>query len=193
MRNTTLLFVLAAIAATSCSLQIDSQYGMRWEQRHPEQRHRRTEYQPISAQAATSPVTLELPASPSWSNAELPHREEYHAANAAPLIGLELHSQAVNAPVPNERPTARTSAVSDDAHRMSPVLENQDKAQRNVLLKILGLLLMALGTGLLTFVALGVVVISAYGADLVGILYLLLFAAIGIALVYVGSILSRRF
>ena len=193
MRNTTLLFVLAAIAATSCSLQIDSQYGMRWEERRLEQPHRRTESQPISAQAATSPVTLELPASPSWSNAEWPHREEYHAANAAPLIIAEPHSQEVNAPTPQERSTARTSAVSDDEHRMSSVLENQDKAQKNVLLKILGLLLMALGTGLLTFVALGVVVISAYGADLVGILYLLLFAAIGIALVYVGSILSRRF
>jgi hypothetical protein len=193
MRNTTLLFVLAAIAATSCSLQIDSQYGMRWEERRLEQRHRRTESQPIDALAATSPVAVDLPASPLWSNAELPHREEYHAANAAPLIVLETHYQAFSAPVPNERSTVRTSAVSDDEHRMSPVLENQDKAQRNVLLKILGLLLMALGTGLLTFVALGVVVISAYGADLVGILYLLLFAAIGIALVYVGSILSRRF
>jgi hypothetical protein len=193
MRNTTLLLVLMAIAATSCSLQIDSQYGMRWEQRRPEQRHRRTDFKPIDAQAATSPVALELPASPSWSNAALPHREDSHAANAAPLIVLETHYQAFNAPVTNERSTARARSVSDEEHRMSSVLENQDKAQRNVLLKILGLLLMALGIGLLTFVALGVVVISAYGADLVGILYLLLFAAIGIALVYVGSILSRRF
>ncbi len=193
MRKTTLLLVFAAIAATSCSLQVDSQYGMRWEQRRPEQRHRRTETKPIDALAATSPVAVDLPASPSWSNSELPHREEYHAANAAPLIIAEPHSQEVNAPTPQERSTARASSVSDDAQRISPVLENQDKAQRNVLLKILGLLLMALGTGLLTFVALGVVVISAYGADLVGILYLLLFAAIGIALVFVGSILSRRF
>ena len=182
-----------AIAATSCSLQIDSQYGMRWEQRRPEQHHRRTDFKPIDAQAAASPVALESPALPSWSNTALPNREEYHAANAAPLIVLETHYQAFSAPVPNERSTARARSVSDEEHRMSSVLENQDKAQRNVLLKILGLLLMALGIGLLTFVALGVVVISAYGADLVGILYLLLFAAIGIALVYVGSILSRRF
>ena len=193
MRNTPLLFVLAAIAATSCSLQIDSQYGMRWEQRRPEQRHRRTESKPMDALAATSPVAVELPASPSQNEEALPHWEDSHPANAAPLTGVEPHSQAVNVPVPNERPTTRASSVSDDEHRMSPVLENQDKAQKNVLLKILGLLLMALGIGLLTFVALGVAVISAYGADLVGILYLLLFAAIGIALVYVGSILSRRF
>lgn len=31
MRHTTLLLTLAALAAISCSLQIDSQYGLRWE------------------------------------------------------------------------------------------------------------------------------------------------------------------
>jgi hypothetical protein len=193
MRNTTLLFVFAAIAATSCSLQIDSQYGMRWEERRLEQPHRRTESQPISAQAATSPVTLELPASPSWSNAELPHREDSHAANAAPLIVLETHYQAFNAPVPNERPTARARSVSDEEHRMSSVLENQDKAQKNVLLKILGVLLVALGIGVLLFTGIGIIVVSAYGADAVVILLLLLFTAIGIGLLYVGSKLITRF
>ena len=193
MRNTTLLFVFAAIAATSCSLQIDSQYGMRWEQRRPEQRHRRTESKPMDALAATSPVAVELPASPSQSDAALPHREDSHTANAAPLIGMEPHSQAVNAPVPNERPTARASSVSDEEHRMSSVLENQDKAQKNVLLKILGVLLVALGIGVLLFTGIGIIVVSAYGADAVGILFLLLFAAIGIGLLYVGSRLITRF
>ena len=31
MKHTTLLLALAALAATSCSLQLDSQYGLRWE------------------------------------------------------------------------------------------------------------------------------------------------------------------
>jgi hypothetical protein len=35
MRHTTLLLALAALAATSCSLQLDSQYGLRWERRLP--------------------------------------------------------------------------------------------------------------------------------------------------------------
>ena len=192
MRNTTLLFVFAAIAATSCSLQIDSQYGMRWEERRLEQPHRRTESQPISAQAATSPVTLELPASPSWSNAELPHREEYHAANAAPLIVLETHYQAFSAPVPNERSTVRTSAVSDDEHRMSPVLENQDKAQRNVLLKTLGVLLFILGAGI-SFISFILVYISiGFGGDLLGTLFIVLFLILGVFLVVLGRKMMRR-
>jgi hypothetical protein len=33
MRHTTLLLALAALAATSCSLQFDSQYGLRWDRR----------------------------------------------------------------------------------------------------------------------------------------------------------------
>ena len=193
MRNTALLLVLMAIAATSCSLQIDSQYGMRWEQRRPEQRHRRTDFKPIDAQAATSPVALELPASPSWSNAALPHREDSHAANVAPLIVLETHYQAFNAPVPNERSTARARSVSDEEHRMSSVLENQDKAQKNVLLKILGVLLVVLGILALLFTGIGIIVVSAYGADAVVILLLLLFTAIGIGLLYVGSKLITRF
>jgi hypothetical protein len=147
----------------------------------------------MDALAATSPVAVELPASPSQSDAALPHREDSHTANAAPLIGMEPHSQAVNAPVPNERPTARASSVSDEEHRMSSVLENQDKAQKNVLLKILGVLLVALGIGVLLFTGIGIIVVSAYGADAVGILFLLLFAAIGIGLLYVGSRLITRF
>lgn len=35
MRRTTLLFAFAALAATSCSLQLDSQYGLRWNRRLP--------------------------------------------------------------------------------------------------------------------------------------------------------------
>lgn len=35
MRHTTLLLALAALAATSCSLQLDSQYGLRWDRRVP--------------------------------------------------------------------------------------------------------------------------------------------------------------
>jgi hypothetical protein len=191
MRNTT-LFVLAAIAATSCSLQIDSQYGMRWEQRRPEQRHRRTDFKPIDAQAATSPVALELPASPSWSNAALPHREDSHAANAAPLIVLETHYQAFNAPVTNERSTARARSVSDDAHRISPVLENQDKAQRNVLLKTLGVLLFILGAGI-SFISFILIYISiGFGGDLLGTLFIALFFILGVFLVVLGRKMMRR-
>jgi hypothetical protein len=39
MRNTTLLLALAALAATSCSLQLDSQYGLRWDRSVPAMRH----------------------------------------------------------------------------------------------------------------------------------------------------------
>jgi len=39
MRHTTLLLALAALAATSCSLQLDSQYGLRWDRRVPVQKH----------------------------------------------------------------------------------------------------------------------------------------------------------
>jgi hypothetical protein len=39
MRHTTLLLALAALAATSCSLQLDSQYGLRWDRRIPTNRN----------------------------------------------------------------------------------------------------------------------------------------------------------
>jgi len=39
MRHTTLLLALAALAATSCSLQLDSQYGLRWDRSVPAMRH----------------------------------------------------------------------------------------------------------------------------------------------------------
>jgi hypothetical protein len=76
---------------------------------------------------------------------------------------------------------------------MSSVLENQDKAQKNVLLKILGVLLVVLGILALLFTGIGIIVVSAYGADAVVILLLLLFTAIGIGLLYVGSKLITRF
>lgn len=39
MRNITLLLAFAALAATSCSLQLDSQYGLRWDRSVPAMRH----------------------------------------------------------------------------------------------------------------------------------------------------------
>ena len=39
MRHTTLLLALAALAATSRSLQLDSQYGLRWDRRIPTNRN----------------------------------------------------------------------------------------------------------------------------------------------------------
>ena len=39
MRHTTLLLALAALAATSCSLQLDTQYGLRWDRSVPAMRH----------------------------------------------------------------------------------------------------------------------------------------------------------
>jgi hypothetical protein len=192
MRNTTLLLVVTTIAATSCSLQIDSQHGMRWEQRRPEQHHRSTDFKPIDAQAAASPVALESPASPSWSNTALPNREEYHAANAAPLIVLEHHYQAFSAPVPNERSTVRARPVSDDEHRKSRVLENHDKAQRNVLLKTLGVLLFILGAGI-SFISFILVYISiGFGGDLLGTLFIVLFLILGVFLVVLGRKMMRR-
>ncbi len=38
MRHTTLLLTVAALAAASCSIQLDSQYGLRWDRRVPAQR-----------------------------------------------------------------------------------------------------------------------------------------------------------
>jgi hypothetical protein len=147
----------------------------------------------MDALAATSPVAVELPASPSQSDAALPHREDSHPANAAPLIGVEPHSQAVNAPVPNERSTARASSVSDDEHRMSPVLENQDKAQKNVLLKILGLLISLLGYGLVFISSLLFVVSIGAGADITGIIIILSAFLIGIVLLILGNRIMKRF
>jgi hypothetical protein len=39
MKHHTLFLAIAALAATSCSLQLDSQYGLRWDRRVPVQKH----------------------------------------------------------------------------------------------------------------------------------------------------------
>jgi polyferredoxin len=75
---------------------------------------------------------------------------------------------------------------------MSPVLENQDKAQRNVLLKTLGVLLFILGAGI-SFISFILVYISiGFGGDLLGTLFIVLFLILGVFLVVLGRKMMRR-
>jgi hypothetical protein len=106
---------------------------------------------------------------------------------------LETHYQAFSAPVPNERSTARARSVSDEEHRMSSVLENQDKAQKNVLLKILGLLISLLGYGLVFISSLLFVVSIGAGAEITGIIIILSAFLIGIVLLILGNRIMKRF
>jgi|GEM_PF-1846951 hypothetical protein len=66
MRHITLLLAFAALAATSCSLQLDSQYGLRWEPK--------THAGPSSErnQKSSSPpeTVLTETAAPSWNSIE---------------------------------------------------------------------------------------------------------------------------
>ncbi|MDA0677762.1 MAG: hypothetical protein O3B34_00895 [Bacteroidetes bacterium] len=52
----TLLIALKALAATSCSIQLNSQYGLRWDRSIPAQRHNETESERTEAIAAASTV-----------------------------------------------------------------------------------------------------------------------------------------
>ena len=71
MRHTTLLLAFAALAFTSCSLQLDSQYGLRWEPKtHAVPNTER------SQKSTSAPETaLAEPAAPYWYSIELESTE----------------------------------------------------------------------------------------------------------------------
>ena len=71
MRHTTLLLAFAALAATSCSLQLDSQYGLRWDRSVPAMRHSENQSQEQLTDpdryvelAQVEPSTIEFAAMP---------------------------------------------------------------------------------------------------------------------------------
>lgn len=71
MRNITLLLAFATLAATSCSLQLDSQYGLRWDRSVPAMRHSENQSQePLTdpdryvETAQVEPSTIEFAPTP---------------------------------------------------------------------------------------------------------------------------------
>lgn len=73
MRNTNLLLSLAALAATSCSLQLDSQYGLRWDRSVPAIRQSQNQSQEpftdtdrYAELAQVEPYTIEI--APTYNN-----------------------------------------------------------------------------------------------------------------------------
>jgi uncharacterized membrane protein len=93
LKHTTLLLALAALAATSCSLQIDSQYGLRWDRRVTVPQRSESEVTEAQPPAETE-VVPEVHAVESKPQIETvrpyaaPHAEE--ADLALPLFGISI-------------------------------------------------------------------------------------------------------
>ena len=85
MKSTALLLALAALAATSCSLQLDSQYGLRWDRRVPAQRHNETESERPEAIVAATTVTDEFHTTTDWSEANYAQIDEAQSTDQIQL------------------------------------------------------------------------------------------------------------
>ena len=85
MKSTALLLALAALAATSCSLQLDSQYGLRWDRRVPAQRHNETESERTETIAAATTVTDEFHTTTDWSEANYAQIDEAQSTDQIQL------------------------------------------------------------------------------------------------------------
>jgi hypothetical protein len=188
MRN--LILFLAALAATSCSLQLDSQYGLRWDRRVPAQRHNETEFERNETIAAATTVTDEFHTTTDWSEAYYAHIDEVQTTDQIQLI--------TDRPEPvNEVFTDETQWV-DNAPETSVAdclvdADQHVQSEKDVFAKFGGVILFLLGIGLLWLSFFAIVVMGAYGASFGGVLFTILITAIGILLIILGRRLYRGY
>ena len=100
MRNITLLLVFAALAATSCSLQLDSQYGLRWEPSVKTAPHEATQ-KPLQKIEALNVEPLSATIQTNVPNYSI---EDFRFENAPPLTENFIDSVPASAPIPGAIP-----------------------------------------------------------------------------------------
>lgn len=190
MRNITLLLALAALAATSCSLQLDSQYGLRWDRRVRVQRHSEAEFERTEAIAAATTVTDEFHTATDWNEANYAQIDEAQPADQIQLT--TDRPEDVNEAFTEEHTTMAQSQASSEDH-MSPTLEDRGPDSQEVLSKFFGTLVMILGMVFLLITYFAILVMAAYGANFYSVLFTILIFSLGILLIILGRRLNRRY
>lgn len=192
MKSTQIL-ALAALAATSCSLQLDSQYGLRWDsnvrvrkQPSPDPEH----FELATATAnlyhdgdksitvSTSSINLDTEA---WEYSYLPSATDNSGTTEEPTTSYpEIQ-------MPSEATTAFDSSPAEQTAATNLEIES-----KNTLANLAGNVVMLLGAFFLLASFFTISVMSAYGASFAGVLFSLLLAGIGILLVVAGYRLRGR-
>ena len=191
MRHTTLLLALAALAATSCSLQFDSQYGLRWDRRVPVQKHSEAEFESTEAIAATNTVTDEFQSTTDWSEATVSHFDGGHLSDQIQLITDDERPEPVYEAFTEGQITMAQSPASSEDY-VSPTIKDRGPDQKEVLSKFFGTLVIMLGGLFLLLTYLAIVVMAAYGANFPMVLITILFFSLAILLIRLGWRLYRR-
>ena len=190
MKSTTLLLALAALAATSCSLQLDSQYGLRWDRRVPAQRHNETESERTETIAAATTVTDEFHTTTDWSEANYAQIDEAQSADQIQLT-TDRPEPGYEAFTEEQTTMAQGQASSED--HISPTLEDRGPDPKEVLSKFFGTLVMMLGVLFLLITYFAILVMAAYGANFYSVLITILIFSLGILLIILGRRLYRRY
>jgi hypothetical protein len=188
--KSTLILAPAALAATSCSLQLDSQYGLRWDRSIPAQRHHESEPKHTETIAAATKVSDEFQSTTDWTEATVSH---VAAAQFSDQIQLTT-----------ERPESVNDVFTDEAQGADNTPEtsvadfsvdaNQHvTSEKDVLTKFGGIILLLLGIGLLWLSFFAIVVMGAYGASFGGVLFAILVTVLGILLIILGRRLYRNY
>lgn len=158
MRHITLLLAFAALAATSCSLQLDSQYGLRWDRSVPAMRHSENQSQePFTdpdryvEPAQVEPSTIEFAAMPNNETIEIAQYDQMvEVAREEPLPYTDYSNQ-------NHRPySVDTVTVDSEVQPASTQTETKQADPLIILLK--ALLTLVLGVFVLILLALAVLV-----------------------------------
>ena len=188
MRN--LVLSLAALAATSCSLQFDSQYGLRWDRSIPAQRHHEAEPKHTEPIAAATTVTDESQTTSDWTGADFEQIDEAQSIDQIQLTTERLESV-------NDVFTDEAQWADDDIeHSVADNTIDADQHvpyEKDVLAKFGGIILFLLGIGLLWLSFFAIVVMGAYGASFGGVLFTILVTAVGILLIILGRRLIRGY
>jgi len=166
MRHTTLLLALAALATTSCSLQLDSQYGLRWDLKtHVGPSNERIQ----KSSAATEKGTPD-PVGASWAMGESEGTESVYTTsnenptgdfqqselNSKPTVDPQIHDALQFDPEPVQRAEMerQTIDITRDSARAAP----------NPVAVVGAVLLILAGIFGLIVVVVALIIMAAYGA-----------------------------
>lgn len=181
MRHTTLLLAFAALAFTSCSLQLDSQYGLRWEPK--------THTVPNSerGQKSTSApeIALAEPAAPSWNSYERQASESFETVTQLDYTLEHQDTELVPHPSMDAAPA---DVIQLDPHFLERELTsvstdtptNVHHAAPNAATVLGAALLIIAGIFGLLVAAIFMIIMGAYGASFGGVLITLAILALSI-------------
>ena len=158
MRHTTLLLALAALAATSCSLQLDSQYGLRWDRSVPAMSHSENQSQePLTdpdryiEPAQVEPGTIEF--------APTPNNEPNKLAQYDHLVEVVREEQLPYTDYSNQNHRLYSVDNVTVATEVQPASTQSETKKADPLITLLkALLTLVLGVFVLILLALAVLV-----------------------------------